>query len=212
MSNLNIERNLNMQELNQEQQGQYLNDVVLFIKRIEETVKETAISYSFETHGEWHFPLVRCIMTGGQLKDTTMVEEAIPDQYLFVSYRRPKYDDALGEMLSYNEKNRLLYVAAVESDYKTWSKLKSDIEQSDHLRLRNTGYLMALVVVLGNIHRHYRGDNSKIRHIVEDINMQIASNLALLGSSTKDGEAIKKKRGFIRRLTELTFLPIYPSR
>ena len=41
-----------MQELNQEQHGQYLNDVVLFIKRIEETVKETAISYSFETHGE----------------------------------------------------------------------------------------------------------------------------------------------------------------
>lgn len=198
-----------MQELNQEQ---YLNDVVLFIKRIEETVKETAISYSFETNGEWDFPLVRCTMTGGQLKDTTMVEEATPDQYLFVSYRRPKYDDALGEMLSYNEKNRLLYVAAVESNYSNWSKLKSDIEQSDHLRLRNTGYLMALVVVLGNIYRHYRGDNSKIRHIVEDINMQIASNLALLGSSTKDGEAIKKKRGFIRRLTELTFLPIYPSR
>lgn len=93
-----------MQELNQEQQGQYLNDVVLFIKRIEETVEETAISYSFETHGEWHFPLVRCTMTGGQLKETTMVEEAIPDQYLFVSYRRPKYDDALGKMLSYNEK------------------------------------------------------------------------------------------------------------
>lgn len=196
-----------MQEMNQEQQGQYLNDVVLFIKRIEETVKETAISYSFETHGEWHFPLVRCTMTGGQLKDTTMVEEAIPDQYLFVSYRRPKYDDALGEMLSYNEKNRLLYVAAVESNYKTWSKLKSDIEQSDHLRLRNTGYLMALVVVLGNIYRHYRGEKSDVRNIIEDINMQIAYNLALLSSSTKDGEAIKKKRGFFRRLMETSLLP-----
>ena len=196
-----------MQELNQEQQRQYLNDVVLFIKRIEETVKETAISYSFETHGEWHFPLVRCTMTGGQLGENTLVEEAILDQYLFVSYRRPKYDDALGEMLSYNEKNRLLYVAAVESNYKTWSKLKSDIEQSDHLRLRNTGYLMALVVVLGNIHRHYRGDKNNIRNIIESINMVIASNLALLGSSTKDGEAIKKKRGFIRRLMECSFLP-----
>lgn len=196
-----------MQEPNQEQQGQYLNDVVLFIKRIEETVKETAISYSFETHGEWHFPLVRCTMTGGQLGENTLVEEAIPDQYLFVSYRRPKYDDALGEMLSYNEKNRLLYVAAVESNYKTWSKLKSDIEQSDHLRLRNTGYLMALVVVLGNIHRHYRGDKNNIRNIIESINMVIASNLALLGSSTKDGEAIKKKRGFFRRLMETSLLP-----
>ena len=146
-------------------------------------------------------------MTGGQLKDTTMVEEAIPDQYLFVSYRRPKYDDALGEMLSYNEKNRLLYVAAVESNYKTWSKLKSDIEQSDHLRLRNTGYLMALVVVLGNIYRHYRGEKSDVRNIIEDINMQIAYNLALLSSSTKDGEAIKKKRGFFRRLMETSLLP-----
>lgn len=201
-----------MQEFNQEQQEQYLNDVVLFIKRIEETVKETAISYSFETHGGWHFPLVRCTMTGGQLGENTLVEEAIPDQYLFVSYRRPKYDDALSEMLSYNEKNRLLYVAAVESNYKTWSKLKSDIEQSDHLRLRNTGYLMALVVVLGNIHRHYRGDKNNIRNIIESINMVIASNLALLGSSTKDGEAIKKKRGFVRRVMELSFLPIYPSR
>lgn len=193
-----------MQELNQEH---YLNDVVLFIKRIEETVKEIAISYSFETHGKWHFPLIRCTMTGGQLKDTTMVEEAIPDQYLFVSYRRPKYDDALGEMLSYNEKNRLLYVAAVESNYKTWSKLKSDIEQSDHLRLRNTGYLMALVVVLGNIYRHYRGEKSDVRNIIEDISMQIASNLALLSSSTKDGEAIKKKRGFFRRPMETSLLP-----
>lgn len=192
-----------MQELNKEQQGQYLNDVVLFIKRIEETVKETAISYSFETHGEWYFPLVRCTMTGGQLKEVTMVEEAIPDQYLFVSYRRPKYDDALGVMLSYNEKNRLLYVAAVESNYKTWSKLKSDIEQSVHLRLRNTGYLMALVVVLGDIHRHYRGDKNNIRNIIESINMVIASNLALLGSSTKDGEAVEKKRSFFRRLENL---------
>ena len=198
-----------MQELNQEQ---YLNDVVLFIKRIEETVKETAISYSFEINSDWGSPFVKCTMTGGQLGEDTLVEDATPDQYLFVSYRRPKYDDALGEMLSYNEKNRLLYVAAVESDYKTWSKLKSDIEQSDHSRLRNTGYLMALVVVLSNIHRHYRGDKNNIRNIIESINMQIASNLALLSSSTKDGEAIKKKRGLIRRLTELTFLPIYPSR
>ena len=193
-----------MQELNQEQ---YLNDVTLFIKRIERTVKETSITHTFVTIGEWYFPLVRCTMTGGSLGEDTIVEEAVPDQYLFVSYRRPKYDDALGEMLSYNEKNRLLNVAAVESNYKTWSKLKSDIEQSDHLRLRNTGYLMALVVVLGNIYRHYRGDKSNIRNIVEEINMVIASNLALLGSSTKDGEAIKKKRGFFRRLMETSLLP-----
>lgn len=196
-----------MQELNQEHQEQYLNDVVLFIKRIEETVKETAISYSFETHGEWHFPLVRCTMTGGQLGENTLVEEAIPDQYLFISCRRPKYDDELGEMLSYNEKNRILNVTAVESNYSNWSKLKSDIEQSDYLRLRNTGYLMALVVVLGNIYRHYRGDATTIRNIIEDINRQIASNLALLKSTDKDGTAIKKKRGFFRKLMECSFLP-----
>ena len=193
-----------MQELNQEQ---YLNDVVLFIKRIEETVKETAISYSFEINGDWGSPFVKCIMTGGQLSDLTLTEDATPDQYLFVSYRRPKYDDALGEMLSYNEKNRLLYIAAVESNYNNWSKLKSDIKQSDNLRLRNTGYLMALVVVLGNIHRHYRGDKNNIRNIIESINMQIASNLALLSSTGKDGEAIKKKRGFFRRLTDTSLLP-----
>lgn len=189
-----------MQELNQEQ---YLNDVVLFIKRIERTVKETSITHTFVTIGEWYFPLVRCTMTGGSLGEDNIVEEAVPDQYLFVSYRRPKYDESLGEMLSYNEKNRLLNVAAVESNYKSWSKLKSVIEQSDHLRLRNTGYLMALVVVLSNIHRHYRGDKSNIRNIIEDINMQIASNLALLDSSTKDGEAVEKKRSFFKRLKNL---------
>lgn len=196
-----------MQELNQEQHGQYLNDVVLFIKRIEETVKETAISYSFEINGDWGSPFVKCTMTGGQLSDLTLTEDATPDQYLFVSYRRPKYDDALGEMLSYNEKDRILNVTAVESNYSNWSKLKSDIEQSDHLRLRNTGYLMALVVILGNIYRHYRGDKNDIRNIFEAINMQIASNLALLSSTGKDGVAIKKKRGFFRRLMETSLLP-----
>nr|DAS00511.1 MAG TPA: Tryptophan operon leader peptide [Caudoviricetes sp.] len=73
-----------LQELNQEQ---YLNDVTLFIKRIERTVKEDAISYTFETIGEWYFPLIRCTMKGGSLGDGTIVEEAIPDQYLFVGYR-----------------------------------------------------------------------------------------------------------------------------
>lgn len=193
-----------MQELNQEQ---YLNDVVLYIERANRNLKETAISYTFEINGEWDFPLVKCTMTGGQLGDGTLVEDATPDQYLFVSCRRPKYDDELGEMLSYNEKNRLLNVTAVESNYSNWSKLKSDIEQSDYLRLRNTGYLMALVVVLGNIYRHYRGDASTIRNIIEDINRQIASNLALLSSTGKDGTAIKKKRGFFRRLMETSLLP-----
>lgn len=46
-----------MNELNQEQ---YLNDVTLFIKRIERTVDEDTISYTIETIGEWYFPLIRC--------------------------------------------------------------------------------------------------------------------------------------------------------
>lgn len=37
--------------------------------------------------------------------------------------------------------------------------------------------------------------------------MQIASNLTLLRSTGKDGEAIKKKRGFFRRLMETSLLP-----
>lgn len=194
-----------MQELNQEQQGQYLNDVVLFIDRVHDKLKESTISYTFETHGEWYFPLVKCTMAGDQLGDGTLVEDATPDQYLFISYRRPKYDDVLGEKLSYNEKDRILNITTVESNYSNWSKLKSDIEQSDHLRLRNTGYLMALVVVLGNIYRHYRGDKNDIRNIIESINMQIASNLALLRSTGKDGNGIKKKRGFFRRLFDCVF-------
>lgn len=192
-----------MQELNQEHQEQYLNDVVLFIKRIEETVKETAISYSFETHGEWHFPLVRCAMTGGQLGENTLVEEAIPDQYLFIGYRRPGVGDFLEDKLGYRGTNRVLEVLPIDTKYATWSKLKSHIETvSDH-RLRNTGYLMALVVVLGNIYRHYRGDESKIRNIIEDINKQIATNLALVENSTKDGEAIRKEKGFFKKLIDL---------
>ena len=192
-----------MQELNQEQQGQYLNDVVLFIKRIEETVEETAISYSFETHGEWHFPLVRCTMTGGQLKDTVMVEEAIPDQYLFVGFRRPGVAEFLEDKLGYRGTNRVLEVLPIDTKYATWSKLKSHIETQDDFRLRNTGYLMALVVVLSNIYRHYRGDESKIRYIIEDINKQIATNLALVENSTKDGEAIRKEKGFFKKLIDL---------
>lgn len=192
-----------MQEMNQEQQGQYLNDVVLFIKRIEETVKETAISYSFETHGEWHFPLVRCTMTGGQLKDTTMVEEAIPDQYMFIGYRRPGVDDFLEDKLGYRRSNRVLEVLPIDTKYATWSKLKSHIEAVNDPRLRNTGYLMALVVVLSNIYRHHRGDESKIRYIIEDINKQIATNLALVENSTGDGSAVKKKKGFFRKLIDL---------
>ena len=192
-----------MQELNQEQQGQYLNDVVLFIKRIEETVKETAISYSFETHGEWHFPLVRCTMTGGQLGENTLVEEAIPDQYLFIGYRRPGVGDFLEDKLGYRGTNRVLEVLPIDTKYAAWSKLKSHIETLDNFRLRNTGYLMALVVVLGNIYRHYRGDESKIRNIIEDINKQIATNLALVENSTKDGEAIRKEKGFFKKLIDL---------
>lgn len=192
-----------MQELNQEHQEQYLNDVVLFIKRIEETVKETAISYSFETHGEWHFPLVRCAMTGGQLGENTLVEEAIPDQYLFIGYRRPGVGDFLEDKLGYRGTNRVLEVLPIDTKYATWSKLKSHIETLDNFRLRNTGYLMALVVVLGNIYRHYRGDESKIRNIIEDINKQIATNLALVENSTKDGEAIRKEKGFFKKLIDL---------
>mgnify|MGYP000897246052 FL=1 len=192
-----------MQELNQEQQGQYLNDVVLFIKRIEETVKETAISYSFETHGEWHFPLVRCTMTGGQLGENTLVEEAIPDQYLFIGYRRPGMGDFLEDKLGYRGTNRVLEVLPIDTKYAMWSKLKSHIETLDNFRLRNTGYLMALVVVLGNIYRHYRGDESKIRNIIEDINKQIATNLALVENTTKDGEAIRKEKGFFKKLFDL---------
>ena len=192
-----------MQELNQEQQGQYLNDVVLFIKRIEETVKETAISYTFETHGEWHFPLVRCTMTGGQLGENTLVEEAIPDQYLFIGYRRPGVGDFLEDKLGYRGTNRVLEVLPIDTKYAAWSKLKSHIETLDNFRLRNTGYLMALVVVLGNIYRHYRGDESKIRNIIEDINKQIATNLALVENSTKDGEAIRKEKGFFKKLIDL---------
>nr|DAV72592.1 MAG TPA: hypothetical protein [Caudoviricetes sp.] len=192
-----------MQELNQEQQGQYLNDVVLFIKRIEETVKETAISYSFEIHGEWDFPLVKCTMTGGQLGENTLVEEAIPDQYLFIGYRRPGVGDFLEDKLGYRGTNRVLEVLPIDTKYATWAKLKSHIETLDNFRLRNTGYLMALVVVLGNIYRHYRGDESKIRNIIEDINKQIATNLALVENSTKDGEAIRKEKGFFKKLIDL---------
>lgn len=193
-----------MQELNEKQ---YLNDVVLFINRINGMLPGTSFTYTFDTHGEWDSPFVICTVTGDQLGEYTLVEDATPDQYLFVSYRRPKYDYGLESMLSYNGKNRLLNIAAIESNYKSWSELKSAIEQSGHLRLRNTGYLMAMVVVLGNIYRHYRGDNGFIRSIIEDINLQIASNLALLGSSTKDGGAIKEKKGFFRRLIEAEFLP-----
>lgn len=188
-----------MNELNQEQ---YLNDVMLFIKRIERTVKEDAISYTFETIGEWYFPLIRCTMTGGSLGNDTIVEEAIPDQYLFVGYRRPGVDEFLEDAIGYNETNRVLNVSPVETKYKSWSKLKSLIEPQEYERLRNTGYLMALVMVLSNIHRHYRGDNSKIRYIIEDINKQIATNLALLENSTKEGEAVKKI-GFFKRLKNL---------
>lgn len=189
-----------MQELNQEQ---YLNDVTLFIKRIERTVKEDTVSYTFETIGEWYFPLIRCTMKGGSLTDGTIVEEAIPDQYLFVGYRRPGVDEFLKDAIGYSETNRVLNVSPVETKYKTWSKLKSLIEPQEYERLRNTGYLMALVVVLNNIHRHYRGDNSKIRYIIEDINKLIATNLALVENSTKDGEAVEKKRSFFRRLKNL---------
>nr|DAS63876.1 MAG TPA: hypothetical protein [Caudoviricetes sp.] len=191
-----------LQELNQEQ---YFNDVTLFIKRIECTVKEDAISYTFETIGEWYFPLIRCTMKGGSLGDGTIVEEATPDQYLFVGYRRPGVDEFLEDVLGYSETNRVLKVSPVETKYKSWSKLKSLIEPQEYERLRNTGYLMALVVVLNNIHRHYRGDNSKIRYIIEDINKQIATNLALLENSTKEGEAVKKI-GFFKRLKNLFYI------
>nr|DAS00512.1 MAG TPA: hypothetical protein [Caudoviricetes sp.] len=108
-------------------------------------------------------------------------------------------------MLGYSETNRVLKVSPVETKYKSWSKLKSLIEPQEYERLRNTGYLMALVVVLNNIHRHYRGDNSKIRYIIEDINKQIATNLALLENSTKEGEAVKKI-GFFKRLKNLFYI------
>lgn len=188
-----------MQELNQEQ---YLNDVVLFIKRIERTVQEDTVSYTFETIGEWDFPLVRCTMSGGRLGDDTIVEEATPDQYLFVGYRRPGVDEFLKDAVDYNETNSVLRVSPVKTKYKSWSKLKSTIEPQEYLRLRNTGYLMALVVVLSNIYRHYSVDGSKIRWIIEDINKQIVTNLALVENSTKDGEAVKKI-GFFKRLKNL---------
>lgn len=197
-----LEKEFIMQELSQEQQEQYLNDVMLFIKRIERTVKEDTVSYTFETIGEWYFPLIRCTMKGGSLGDGIIVEEAIPDQYLFVGCRRPGVDEFLKDAIGYNETNRVLNVSPVETKYKSWSKLKSIIEPQEYERLRNTGYLMALVMVLSNIHRHYRGDNSKIRYIIEDINKQIATNLALLENSTKEGEAVKKI-GFFKRLKNL---------
>lgn len=180
-----------MTELNQEQ---YLNDVVLFIRRIEETVKETAISYAFEINGDWSLPRVKCAMTGGQLGDLTLIEEAIPDQYLFVGSRRPGVDEFLEDKLGYGETIRVLEVLPVGTKCTTWSKLKSHIEVVSDQRLRNTGYSMALVVVLSNIYRHYRGEESKLRWIIEDINKQIATNLALVENSTKDGEAIRKRK------------------
>lgn len=188
-----------MTELNQEQ---YLNDVMLFIKRIERTVEGGSVSYTFETIGEWYFPLIRCTVKGGGLGNDTIVEEAIPDQYLFVGYRRPGVDKFLEDALDYSDTLNILNVSPIETKYESWSKLKSIIEPQEYERLRNTGYLMALVVVLSNIYRHYRGDECKIRWIIEDINKQIATNLALLENSTKEGEAVKKM-GFFKRLKNL---------